>query len=110
MHNLRFGKTNSPTGKSLDSGSESQVFALNSLGFSFPHFMLLCWQIPLIGTPSIRTKSFDTKGFKQPLELKEHFILAPAKHISQYLLSSTVNRMSQPSGISFLAYITPHFI
>ena len=110
MHQLTLGKANRFSCQTLDSSSQTQMLALNPLGLPFTHLMHFNWEMSFIRPPAIGAKSLDAKRFKQLLELKKHLIFAPSKHICQNLPSPPVNRVPQPSGVSLLAYKTPHFV
>ncbi len=95
VHNLRVGKTNSPTGKSLDSGSESKMLTLNTSASSVSplHAFVLVNAFGVAPHPSVQNLLIP-KGSVQLLELKERFIITPAKYIGIDLTSSAVNCVS----------------
>ena len=82
VHGCRFGEADRPAYKSLNSGPQIDVLALNFLGVLLAYHVLLRGDMPLVGTPAIRVKPCDTKGRQQALEFKEDGILPPSKDIS----------------------------
>src|SRR5882672_6273801 len=99
VHGCRFGEADRPAYKSLNSGPQIDVLALNFLGVLLAYHMLLRGDMPLVGTPAIRVKPCDTKGRQQALEFKKDSILLPAKDIGQHLATVMINRMPEPSRV-----------
>ena len=70
MHCRRFGKANRAPHETLDPCPQIDVFALDFLRMLFADLVLLGVDMPLVGTPSIRVKPGDAKGFQQRLQLR----------------------------------------
>ena len=101
MHLLKLGKADRFSGQTLDPGPEIQVFTLNLLGISLADYMLVLIQISFIGTPVIRIKTLNTKGFQECLELLKYRIFSLAKNISKNSVGCMIYRMPKPALIGF---------
>lgn len=61
------------------------MLARDLLRVCLPDRVLLCLQMPLVGTPAVREIARDTKRLQQLLGLQEDVILLPSAHIGQDL-------------------------
>src|SRR5262252_4500962 len=81
VHVFGLGKTDRPAYQPLDPRAQVHVLALDLLRVCLPDRVLLCSQMPPVGTPAVREIARDTKRIQQLLELQEDIILPASEHI-----------------------------
>jgi hypothetical protein len=89
----------------FDPRAQREMLAFDSLRLPFARTVLLRVQLPRGRTPVIRVKARDPKRFQQLLQLQEHGIFAPPKHIGQDLARLVIDGVPQPPGLLLLADI-----
>ena len=65
----------------FDPCTERETLAFDPLGLPFAREVLRRFQLPHIRTPVIGVKPLDPKRWQELLQLLQHFVFAPAKHI-----------------------------
>ena len=110
VHGRRFRKTNGATHQTFDASPEVDVLAFDLLRVLFANRMLFGGEMPLVGAPSIRVKSCDTKGGQQALAFEKDRSLASSKDVGSHGPTVGIDGVPEPSRLRLLAHITPHLI
>jgi hypothetical protein len=80
------------------------------LGSPFAREVSRRFQLPRMRSRVIGVEAFDPKRLQELLQLPQHCVFAPAKHIREDCAAVVIDRMPQPPGRCLLAHVRPHLV